>query len=125
MFGRIVSRAIALSMVLSGTVGPLAAYGQSELIPLQQYLDLPADRRTPTYPIIRCAGMYSGLVTYGVANSAPDKGRAEERTAHILTAAAIGIRVHNKEGTIDAISQDVIGSVNLVSNLYVQRLKDN
>ena len=69
--------------------------------------------------------MYSGLVTYGVANSAPDKGRAGERTAHILMTAAVGIRMQNKEGTVEALSQDVESSVDLVTNLYVQRLKDN
>ena len=46
-------------------------------------------------------------------------------TAHILTLTATVIRVDQKEGTVDEISQDVMDSVSRVSNLYVQRLKDN
>jgi hypothetical protein len=126
MFGRIALGAIALTTVLSGAIGPLDAYAQqSELIPLQQYLDLPADRQVLTYPLVRCAGMHLGLVTYGIANKAPDQGESGVRTAYALLTVASLIRVHNNEGTQEEINQNVADSAKLVSNLYVQRLKDN
>ena len=91
----------------------------------QQYLDLPADRRNPAYPFIRCAGLHSGLLAYGGANFLPENVRQAENTVSLLVKVAVLVRVRLEGGTVEAVSQDVMSSVSIVSDLYAQRARNN
>src|ERR1044071_4440742 len=113
-----VAAALAMGAVLSAAID---ARAQSDLIPLQQYLDLPADRRNPAYPFIRCAGLHSGLLAYGGANFLPENVRQAENTVSLLVKVAVLVRVRLEGGTVEAVSQDVTSSVSIVSDLYAQR----
>jgi hypothetical protein len=129
LLGAFIGRALRITgkalLILVPLLVALDARGESDLIPLQQYLDLPADRRTPAYPMIRCAGIHSGLLAYGGANFTPDNARQAESAVTFLTSVAVFIRVRLEGGTVEALSRDVVNSVNLVSSLYAQRARDN
>jgi hypothetical protein len=104
---------------------PFSAVAQTGFVPLNEYLQLPTDRRVPSYPLVRCAAFYNGVVGYAGARMGDDVVKASREAATTLFGLAVLMRAQNERGQVDGIREETLKSFNLITDIYIDRMRRN
>lgn len=116
------SRFVLAAGLFAGWVTGAAA---QPLTPLSDYLALPADRRVSTYPAIRCAGLYFGVIDYGGATMGPDALSQTQESARTLVLFATVMRMREQGGDLEPHLRNAMATVDRIARLYRERMEAN
>ena len=97
-----------------------------ELIPLNNWLELPNDAKEPTYPLVRCAAYYQATTNYiGTNNMSKEAAKSSLQTQTLLIFTATQARAKKTGGAAQDYTEQVIGDMDRISAMYAARMKNN
>ena len=111
------------TLVIWGSSGACS----QELMPLAQWLQRPASDQEQSYPFVRCAGYYMGLLKYAGSAISEEQQSSFVQAATRLAFTAAKIR-HAKAASRLALSEFVEharGDVERTADEYVKRMQRN
>jgi hypothetical protein len=117
LFGALISGALFIAPVRASS---------AEMLSLQDWLKKPNEQQEPSYPFVRCAGLYFALFTYvGSERLGQDASRNYQATIVSLSLVAMKARSIKRGGNVAAYEDEVERDRLAIAEIYSARMHQN
>jgi hypothetical protein len=118
---------VSVAIIAAGLVFSTTANAAStrEMQTLDEWLKKPADQREPSYLLVRCAGLYEGMLGYMGSSVGHDVAENVKATVISLSLTAMKVRHRKRGGKVEDYLDEVVHDRSLVAVTYNKRMHQN